>query len=164
MPTLPPAILTVLLPFSKLFFSSKTWGHAVLLLVGSLMCRGGRTVYSALKTLGMRGEKGFDKYHKLLNRAKWSSHLGSKILLQQLLGQEDETLIISVDEHLERRRGKNIRAKGYYRDAVRSTKKMCSQMLWSQMDYGDASKEVSLAFSALCASLHDSISTIFDSQ
>ena len=105
----------------------------MLLLVGTLMCRGGRTVCSALKTLGIRGEKGFDKYHKVLNRAKWSSHIGSKILLDQLLGPEDETLIIAVDEHLERRRGKKIKAKGYYRDAVRSTKKCvvkCSGLKW----------------------------------
>ena len=86
------------------------------------MCRGGRTVCSALKTLGLKGEKGFDKYHKVLNRAKWSAHAGSKILLDQLLGDENETLLIAVDEHLERRRGAKIKAKGYYRDAVRSTK------------------------------------------
>lgn len=94
----------------------------MLLLVGALMCRGGRTVCSTLKTLGMKGEQGFDKYHKVLNRARWSTHVGSKILLEQLLGPEDETLVIAVDEHLERRRGRKIKAKGYYRDAVRSTK------------------------------------------
>lgn len=133
MPTLPLSILTVLQPFSILFFTSKTWGHAILLLTGTLMCRGGRTVCSALKVLGMKGENGFDKYHKILNRAKWSPHDGSKILLEQLLGPEEETLLIAVDEHLERRRGKNIKAKGYYRDAVRSTKKCvvkCSGLKW----------------------------------
>lgn len=133
MPTLPSPILAVLQPFSKLFFTNKIWGHAMLLLVGTLMCRGGRTVCSALKTLGMRGEKGFDKYHKVLNRAKWSSHIGSKILLKQLLGAENETLVIAVDEHLERRSGRRIKAKGYYRDAVRSTKKCivkCSGLKW----------------------------------
>jgi len=105
----------------------------MLLLVGTLMCRGGRTVCSALKTLGMRGEKSFDKYHKVLNRAKWSTHVGSKILLEQLLGPEDETLVIAVDEHLERRRGGKIKAKGYYRDAVQSTKNCvvkCSGLKW----------------------------------
>lgn len=105
----------------------------MLLVVGTLMCRGGRTVCSALKTLGMRGEKGFDKYHKILNRAKWSTLAGSKILLEQLIGAEDETLVIAVDEHIERRRGRKIKAKGYYRDAVRSTKKSivkCSGLNW----------------------------------
>jgi len=133
MPTLPPSILTVLQSFSKLFFTKKTWGHAMFLLVGTLMCRGGRTVCSALKTLGMKGEKGFDKYHKVLNRARWSTHAGSKILLEQLLGPEDETLVVAVDEHLERRRGKKIKAKGYYRDAVRSSKNCvvkCSGLKW----------------------------------
>lgn len=98
------------------------WGHAFLLLLGALMCRGGRTVCGALRTLGKRGEEGFDKYHKVLNRAKWSTLQGSKILMEGLLGSEGETLVIAVDEHLERRRGKKIKAKGYYRDAVRSTR------------------------------------------
>ena len=71
----------------------------MLLLVGTLMCRGGRTVCSALKTLGRSGEKSFDKYHKLLNRAKWSAHRGSKILLGELIGPEDETVVIAVDDH-----------------------------------------------------------------
>lgn len=105
----------------------------MLLLVGTLMCRGGRTVCSALKTLGMRGENGFDKYHKVLNRAKWSPLDGSKILLEQLLGSKDETVVIAVDEHLERRQGRKIKAKGYYRDAVRSTKKCvvkCPGLKW----------------------------------
>lgn len=131
MPTLPPFILTVLHPFSTLFCTSKTWGHAVLLLTGALLCRGGRTVCSSLKTMGLSGEKTFDKYHKLLNRAKWSTLQGTKILLNEF--GDSETLIIAVDEHLERRRGKKIHSKGCYRDAVRSTKKCvvkCFGLKW----------------------------------
>lgn len=133
MTTLPASILTLLQPFSKLFSTNKTWGHALLLIVGTLMCQGGRTVCSALKTLGMRGEKGFDKYHKILNRAQWSALQGSEILLRKLLVPEEETLVVAVDEHLERRRGKKIKAKGSYRDAVRSSKKCvvkCSGLKW----------------------------------
>lgn len=73
--------------------------------------------------MGLSGEQTFDKYHKLLNRAKWSTHQGTKILLDEFGGPESETLIIAVDEHLERRGGKKIKSKGCYRDAVRSTKK-----------------------------------------
>ena len=86
------------------------------------MCRGGRTVCRTLRTLGLSGERTFDKYHKLLNRAKWSTHQASKILLNELCSSEDVTLVVAIDEHIERRRGAKIKAKGCYRDAVRSTK------------------------------------------
>ena len=54
-------------------------------------------------------------------------------MLGELIGPEDETVVIAVDEHIERRRGAKIKAKGYYRDAVRSTKKCvvkCSGLKW----------------------------------
>ena len=53
--------------------------------------------------------------------------------MEQLVGHSEETLVVAVDEHLERRRGKNIKAKGYYRDAVRSTQKCvvkCPGLKW----------------------------------
>jgi hypothetical protein len=133
MPTLPRPIISVLQPFSTLFSTGKTWGHVLLLLAGTILCRGGRTVCSALKTMGLSGEQTFDKYHKLLNRAKWSAHEASKILLDELAGPESETIIIAIDEHIERRNGKNIKAKGCYRDAVRSSKKCvvkCFGLKW----------------------------------
>lgn len=123
MPTLSPAIISVLQPFATLFSTSKSWGLARLLLIGTLLCSGGRTVCSALRMMGLSGERTFDKYHKLLNRAKWSTYQGSEILLNELVGLEEETVLVAADEHIERRRGKKIKAKGCYRDAVRSTKK-----------------------------------------
>ena len=123
MPTLSPAIISVLQPFATLFSTSKSWGLARLLLIGTLLCSGGRTVCSAPRMMGLSGERTFDKYHKLLNRAKWSTYQGSEILLNELVGLEEETVLVAADEHIERRRGKKIKAKGCYRDAVRSTKK-----------------------------------------
>jgi DDE superfamily endonuclease len=123
MPTLPPHIISVLQPFATLFFTSKSWGHAVLLLIGTLLCSGGRTVCSALRVMGLSGERTFDKYHKLLNRARWSTHQGSRILLNELVGPVEDPILVAVDEHIERRRGRRIKVKGCYRDAVRSTKK-----------------------------------------
>ncbi|MFI5344422.1 MAG: transposase [Chlamydiales bacterium] len=133
MSTLPPHIISVLQPFATLFCTSKTWTHAILLFTGALLCRGGRTVCSALKTMGLSGEQAFDKYHKLLNRARWSTLQGSKILLQEVAGSGTETVVIAVDEHIERRSGKNIKTKGCYRDAVRSSKKnvvKCFGLKW----------------------------------
>ena len=116
-------ILVVLLPFSILF-SKPSWKKALTLLFGALICTGKRTVCSALRAMGLGDEVGFSKYHHLLNRAKWSSLHAAKILFFMLLVlvKDGKPIVLFVDETLERRRGKKIKAKGYYRDAVRSSK------------------------------------------
>jgi hypothetical protein len=75
--------------------------------------------------MGLSNEAQFQNYHRLLNRDKWSSYALSRILLRLLLRAfvpADQPVIIGLDEHIERRRGKKIAAKGIYRDAVRSSK------------------------------------------
>ena len=120
MTTLSPAILPIFVPFAILFSCSKTWTKAALLITGAILCKGGRTVCSSLKVLGLRGEQAFENYHHVLNRAEWSALEGAKILLLQLIKALHITghLVIAVDDHVERRGGKKIEAKGCYRDAV----------------------------------------------
>lgn len=122
MPTLPPIILSHFQPFRDIFLTNKTFLKASLLLIGVLMCRGARTICSVLRVLGLKGETAFTKYHNVLNRSKWKTLEGSKILLKQIDLEQNEPLKIAVDGHLERRRGPSISAKGHYRDAVQSSK------------------------------------------
>lgn len=123
MDSLSPNVLSVLRPFAVLF-SKPSWEKALTLLLGTLLCTGKRTVCSALRAMGLSDEASFSKYHHLLSRAKWSSLQAAKILFFMLLGLVDSgrPLVLFVDETLERRRGVKIKAKGYYRDAVRSSK------------------------------------------
>jgi hypothetical protein len=81
-------------------------------------------ICSALRAMGLECEAGFSKYHHLLNRTEWSSLKAAKILFHMLLTfvSDKLALVLLIDETLERRRGKRIKAKGYYRDAVRSSK------------------------------------------
>ena len=125
MTSLPQDIIQILLPFSILFKHAKSWNKALLLLMGAILCRQGRTVCGVLKVLSMNGEERFEKYHRVLNRVKWEPLKGAKILLLQLLEcfPLQGPIVIAIDEHLERRFGKKISKKGYYRDAVRSSKK-----------------------------------------
>ena len=61
----------------------------------------------------------------MLNRAVWSSRAVAHILFLLLLRHLDHgdgPLIFGIDETLERRRGARIRARGIYRDAVRSSR------------------------------------------
>jgi len=93
------------------------------LLLGATLCRGRRTVTGILRTIGLSQDSGFSKYHRILNSLDWSAKLGSAILLKMLLKMVGkERPVVLIDETLERRKGKKIQAKGYYRDAVRSSR------------------------------------------
>jgi hypothetical protein len=75
--------------------------------------------------MGLSEEVQFQNYHRVLNRDKWSSRALSRILLRLLVRTflgADTPVLVGLDDHIERRRGKMIAAKGIYRDAVRSSK------------------------------------------
>jgi hypothetical protein len=126
MPPLPESIITVLGAFVPLF-SRPAWCHAQMLLVGAILCRGPHTVTAVLRVMGRGGERRFEKYHRVLSRACWSGLQGAKILLGLLvlLMPRGWPLLMGVDETIERRSGRRIKAKGCYRDGVRSTEKVC---------------------------------------
>lgn len=120
--SLSPSIIAILWPFSVLF-SNSSWLTSVELLLGAILCKGNRTVTGILRATGLSQHKGFSKYHRILNSLDWSPKRGSEILLRILLKMVGkERPVIVIDETLERRKGKKIRAKGYYRDAVRSSR------------------------------------------
>jgi hypothetical protein len=123
MTSLSPDILAILTPFAILF-SQPAWKNALTLLFGTMLCRGKRTVCAALRVMGLENDTCFAKYHHILNRTRWSPLVGSKILFKLLLELVGNCLpvILFVDETLERRKGPKIKAKGYYRDAVRSSR------------------------------------------
>ena len=131
---LPVEILNILAAFSPVF-SNPTWANAKILIIGAILRHGNRTVASCLKAMGLKMTSNFTNYHRVLNRAKWSSLMASKILLGMLVKvlPLGEVLKIVIDETLERRKGSKIKAKGCYRDAVRSSRKnvvKCFGLSW----------------------------------
>jgi hypothetical protein len=75
--------------------------------------------------MGLSSEVHFQNYHRVLNRANWSSRTLSRILLRLLVRTflaADAPIVLGLDDHIERRRGAKIAAKGIYRDAVASSK------------------------------------------
>lgn len=115
-------ILAVLTAFSS-EFSRPTWKNIQILLIGAILCRGSRRVSNVLRVMGLASIRNYSKYHRVLSRAQWNGLALSKILLGLLIRLLPDTwpILIAVDETLERRRGKKIKAKGVYRDAVRSS-------------------------------------------
>ena len=137
MPSLSPAILSIIAPFAILF-SRPVWNNALTLLIGTILCRGKRTICAALRVMGLSNETAFAKYHHVLNRVEWSLLSAARILLNLIVNiiGNGNPLVFFIDETLERRKGPKIKAKGYYRDAVRSSKKVvvkCSGLKWLTM-------------------------------
>ena len=138
MPPLPEAIILVLAPFGPLF-SDRVWRHAQVLLLGAMLAPRARTVTTALRVMGLAAERRFTNYHRVLNRATWSALQASRILLGLLVTSllpPEAALVLGADDTVERRSGRKIRAKGCYRDAVRSSHKhviRCFGLKWVSM-------------------------------
>jgi len=136
--TLPKRIIQVLRCFEEAF-SERVWEWGKVLLIGAILAPGERTVTAILRVMGLNQERQFQNYHRVLNRAKWSSRTLSRILLRLLIllfVPEDTPIVVGIYETIERRRGAKIAAKGIYRDPVRSSKEFfvkTSGLRWMSM-------------------------------
>jgi hypothetical protein len=123
MPAPSVEIIRVLQTFAPAF-TAPTFAHALVLLYGTLLAVGPRTVTAALRAVGVAPHPHCGTYHRVLNRARWSPLRLSRQLLGLLVATflpPDAPLALLVDETLERRRGRRIAWKGAFRDPVRST-------------------------------------------
>ena len=104
-------------------FSRPVWQHAKVLLTGAVLAPGTRTVTSILQMMGRRAASDFQTYHRVLNRAVWSPLTASRLLLRLLVAVfiPSGVVVLGLDDTIERRRGEQIKAKGIYRDPVRSS-------------------------------------------
>jgi DDE superfamily endonuclease len=123
---LPKDLLSLMLTFAPLF-SKRVWQSVLVLVVGAILAPGKRTVSAILRVMGLEQDPQFQTYHRVLNRAVWSSRKASAILLSQLVAvfASSGTLVFGIDDTIERRWGKRIAARGIYRDAVRSSHEHC---------------------------------------
>ena len=105
------------------YFSKRVWKLAMVLLIGAILAPGKRTVTAVLRIMGLRTELHFQNYHRVLNRAIWSNLMLSLVLLRLLLNTflPIGPVVVGIDETIERRRGEKIKARGIYRDPVRSS-------------------------------------------
>lgn len=159
--TVPVTLQQLIVGFAPLF-SKRVWEQAKVLVVGALLAPGKRTVSAALRVMGLSQEKQFQKYHRVLNRARWSSLAVARVLLGMLIRTFVPVgpVVIGLDDTLERRRGEKIKAKGIYRDPVRSSRShvvkasglrwLCAMLL---VEIGWAARVWALPFlTALCPS------------
>jgi len=81
----PARFATILVAFAPVFVQARTWQHAQMLVLGALLVPGQRTVCSILRIIGLRQERRFVTYHRVLNRAVWDGRLAARVLLKVLV-------------------------------------------------------------------------------
>src|SRR5919201_3576606 len=121
--SLPAPIIGVLAHFRPAF-TAPTWRKGQVLLVGTVLARGRRTVATALRRTGHAQDGRFSGFHQVLNRARWSAlELGRRLLgvLVAAFVAPDEPVTVVIDETLERRWGRRITKRGHYRDPLLSS-------------------------------------------
>lgn len=104
-------------------FAEPVFQHAQVLLMGAILSPGKRPVTAALRVMGLSQDAQFQTYHRVLHRARWSGLAASQVLLG-LLGSAlapTGSIVLGLDDTIERRRGKKIKAQGISRDPVRSS-------------------------------------------
>ena len=121
----PSGPIVALLEAFRSEFTTPTWTKVVLLLWGTILARGRRTVTAALRPMGLDDDTDFSKYHHVFNRAVWSPlRLACTLtcLLVRTSFRSDPRLTFVIDETWERRWGRRIRIRGHYRDPLASSK------------------------------------------
>lgn len=120
---MPCELMNFVIAFAPLF-SKPVFNRVKVLVTGAILSPHSRTVTNALRVMGLSGEKHFQNYHRVLNRAAWDCLAASRILLNLLILAfvTSRELVIGFDDTVERRCGKQIKAKGIYRDATRSSR------------------------------------------
>ena len=104
-------------------FSARLWPQVQVLITGTLLAHGQRTVTAALRVMGLADDCHFVNYHRVLSRASYSLRAVGQTLLGLLVATfaSGGAVVFGMDETIERRRGAKIVQKGIYRDPVRSS-------------------------------------------
>ena len=120
----PPAEVSAVLAAFAPLFTEPSWLRVQVLLCGTLLAPANHTLTAALRALGLARVPGFQNYHRLLNRARWSARRAAQVLLTLLVEAfvPAGPVILGLDETIERRRGRKLSARAIYYDAARSSK------------------------------------------
>ncbi|MDF1513649.1 MAG: transposase, partial [Anaerolineae bacterium] len=95
-----PEEYNTLIAYFRPIFSKRVWKLAVVLLAGAILAPGKRTVTAILRIMGLSEERHYQNYHRVLNRAVWTSLKLSAVLFRLLLNTFLPTgrVVIGIDE------------------------------------------------------------------
>jgi len=120
---IPPILVTWLSVFRPCF-TAPVWNRVLVLVAGAVLAPGKRTVTQVLRVMGLAEDRHFQRYHEVLSRARWDSRVIARRLLLYIIERllPEGEVVIGIDDTIERRWGARIKARGIYRDPVRSSK------------------------------------------
>jgi hypothetical protein len=123
-PHLVPPILATWLSVFRPCFTAPVWDRILVLVAGAVLAPGKRTVTQVLRVMGLADDHHFRRYHEVLSRARWDGRAVARRLLLHVIERmlPDGDVVIGIDDTIERRWGARIKARGIYRDPVRSSK------------------------------------------
>src|ERR671938_1249350 len=123
MPASVPQVLAEWMRPFTLYFTAAVWRHVLVLVAGTVLVPGRRTVTAALRVMGLEQTSSFALYHRVLSTGRWSSRAVAHRLLFLLVATfvPEGPVVIGIDDTIERRWGVRIKARGIYRDPVRSS-------------------------------------------
>jgi hypothetical protein len=123
-PSAVPAVLEGWMRPFGCHFTAAAWRHGLVLVCGTLLAPGRRTVAAALRVMGLGEAAGFAVYHRVLSHGHWCSRAVAHRLLLLLVAAfvPDGPVVVGLDDSIERRWGARIAARGIYRDPVRSSR------------------------------------------
>src|SRR5918993_892777 len=84
-PSVAPEVLDGWMRPFRCHFTAAVWRHVLVLVGGSLLAPGRRTVAAALRVMGLGEAAGFAVYHRVLSHGHWCSRAVAHRLLLMLL-------------------------------------------------------------------------------
>src|SRR3954453_22076212 len=124
MPAPVPEVLAAWMRPFRGYFTTAVWRHTLVLVAGALLAPGRRTGTTALRVMGLEQAPGFAVHHRVLGHGRWSSRAVGHRLLLLLVAAFVPTgpVVVGIDDTIEQRWGAKIKARGIYRDPVRSSR------------------------------------------
>src|SRR4051812_15418403 len=120
--SVPEVLAAWMQPFA-VSFTTAVWRHVLALGAGALLAPGRRTVTAGLPIMGPAQAPGLAVYHPGLTLGRWPSPALAHRLLPAAAGAllPPGPVVVGIDDTIERRWGAKIKARGIYRDPVRSS-------------------------------------------
>jgi hypothetical protein len=118
-PTFALPVLTMLRPT----FSTPTYKRFLVLLLGTLLTTGRRTITNILRTVRHQAPGPASSYHRVFSRRRWSTWVMARAVIRFLLDHvvQPGPVLLAGDDTVTEHPGPHVFGKGRHRDGVRSS-------------------------------------------